>query len=443
MKIKIFAMTFLTGIFIILLVSLASCSKARFGETIIEKWKDGKYGAISLTFDDGSINQFRVAMPIMDSLNFPGTFFINTGNIPGSKNKARFMGRPQTEIITESAKVVTNRQNLFERASLVAYAPYEGLRNSFTRAGELFESGKIDEACKLIDESITAIRIKKAKPRRPGKPENTANMLTWDKIRSFAAKGHEFASHTITHPRLAILDSLNIVYELEGSRTDILEQLGEKHVFSAECPYGTEDERVMRFAYRYYPALRNRMPESFLMELNRGSRKSPVNKEIEYVQWQRGALSSTPMQNMKAWVDTTAAMNNIWLVLVFHGVDGIGWEALSGSDLRIYYNYLKSKEERLWVATFGDVARYMRERMNAGIISAKAKGTLEVRITHNLGKEYDYPLTLKTYVSGNSENISIKQGTHEIKFIPGKDEKGFFVRYNASPNSEPVILSVK
>ena len=36
------------------------------GHTSITKWPDGKRGAMSITYDDGSINQFRIAVPIMD-----------------------------------------------------------------------------------------------------------------------------------------------------------------------------------------------------------------------------------------------------------------------------------------------------------------------------------------------------------------------------------------
>jgi hypothetical protein len=34
--------------------------------TEITKWPDGKQAAIAITFDDSSINQFRVALPLMD-----------------------------------------------------------------------------------------------------------------------------------------------------------------------------------------------------------------------------------------------------------------------------------------------------------------------------------------------------------------------------------------
>jgi peptidoglycan/xylan/chitin deacetylase (PgdA/CDA1 family) len=37
-------------------------------------------------------------------------------------------------------------------------------------------------------------------------------MITWPEIKQFAANGHEFASHTITHPRLSVLDEKNMLY---------------------------------------------------------------------------------------------------------------------------------------------------------------------------------------------------------------------------------------
>ena len=68
-----------------LIVSSCSHEKDNSGTTEITTWKDGKKGAISITYDDASINQFRQALPIMDTLGIKGTFFVNTANIRGSK----------------------------------------------------------------------------------------------------------------------------------------------------------------------------------------------------------------------------------------------------------------------------------------------------------------------------------------------------------------------
>ncbi len=224
--------------------------------------------------------------------------------------------------------------------------------------------------------------------------------MTWDQIKTYVKQGHEFASHTVTHPRLAVLDDANMLYELEKSKEEILRQLGSRFTFSAEGPYGTENDRVMEKMYTIYPALRNRMPEPFLEELNRWNKMNPGESKKEYVQWQRGATTKTPLPMMKAWVDTVASHQNNWLVLVFHGVDGIGYEALPHELLDEYFQYIKSKESTVWIGTFADVTKYMRERMAATIESENVSDKIKIMLKHTLNQTlYDYPLTLRDLCS--------------------------------------------
>ncbi|MBR9998862.1 MAG: polysaccharide deacetylase family protein [Cyclobacteriaceae bacterium] len=434
--------------YLILVIGLISCHTREsriIGETEILKWPEGKKTAVSLTYDDGSINQFRIALPMMDSLGFPATFYIITGQIPGSRFLPGFIGRPEGEILRESAGIPTHKDNLFERASLAAYAPWQGLREYHTRAGELYESGKTEEACRVIDEAFEKIRngeLKKVSKRDPY--QSGENSITWDNIRSIAQHGHEFGSHTITHPRLAVLDEKNLLYELEKSREDILNFLGPGHTFSAECPYGTENERVMEYAYDIYPALRNRMPADYLAELNRGNRENPGSFENEYVQWQRGPLTDTPMELMKSWVDTCLAKDNLWLVLVFHGVEGIGWESKSSDELQEYFNYLDHHREKIWIATFRDVTRYIRERMNATVEQVRESKALKIKLTHNLDQGmYNFPLTLKTYIPAGWDQVQGFQDVKVLKIRKFSDEKGDFVVYNAIPNAGDIQLSGK
>ncbi len=418
-------------------------AQAPAGQTEIAKWPYGKKAAVSLTYDDGSTNQFAKALPIMNRLHFPATFFIITGQIPGSQYQGKFIGRPVKEIIQETATVPTNKENFFERASAVGYLGYEGTITYHTQAGAFIDAGKPEEAYKVIDEGYRKVREGAFKPGyKPNQEVEEAKGVTWDKIRSYAAQGHEFASHTVTHARLAALDELNLLYELEKSKADILKQLGPAYTFSAEGPYGTEDERVVDYARKIYPALRNRMPEPYLGELNRGSKVPPGTVKKEYVQWQRGATTKTPLPLMKSWVDTVASHQNDWLVLVFHGVDGIGWEALPSTLLDEYFNYLKTHDDKLWVATFGDVTKYMRERMHAQVQTRKNKDKLLVTLQHTLDKKwYTIPLTLKTYVPATWKSVTVLQNAKKQQVTPRRDAKGMYVMYQAQPNSGSIALS--
>jgi peptidoglycan/xylan/chitin deacetylase (PgdA/CDA1 family) len=434
-------MIYLTSV--VFLTTMCITKPGSFGETEITRWQDCKRGAVSLTYDDGSINQFLKAMPIMDSLEMPGTFFIVTGQIPGSQYHGKFIGRPVKEIIGETASIPTGKDNFFERASAAGYLGLKGTLAYHTKAGAEIDADNPGEAYRIMDELYERVR----KGEFPADNNSTGETgrgreITWDEIRSYAAKGHEFASHTVTHPYMAALDEANMLFELEKSREDVLEQLGEKYTFSAECPYGTENERVMEYAHKFYPALRNRMPETFLEELNRSSKAGPGLSEKEYVQWQRGATTKTPMPLMKSWIDTTVVKDNIWLVLVFHGVDGIGWEALSSDSLNKYFRYIRSLEKDLWFATFGDVTRYIRERMNSSVVIATKNRKIYVTLEHSLDKNmYNIPLTLKTYVSSKWNEVQLKQASENKMLHPQTDEKGSFVIYMVNPNSGTVELS--
>jgi len=414
------------------------------GRTEITKWQYGKSGAVSLTFDDGSINQFRVAVPIMDKFGFPATFFIITGNIPGSQYHGAFVGRPTKTIVDETAKVPTDKDNFFERASAIGFLGYQGTLDYHARAGELYDEGKnVELAYRLLDEGYAKVRageFQRQKARAISSDDH--NHISWNKLVALAQSGYEFASHTVTHPRLAVLDDPNLAYELEKSRQDILDHLGFKHTFSVECPYGTENERAVRAALVRYQVARNHMPDPGVDDLDRWNETDPAASHKEYVRWQRGPLTATPMELMKSWVDRTGARDNIWLVLVFHGVDGVGWKPKTSVELRDYFSYIKSKEEKLWVATFQDVTKYMRERLHGQVVSYKDGDVISLVLRSDLTDvSYDLALTLKTYVPKEWKTVELQQGerTKHVVVVQAKDEA--YVMYQAVPDAEVVTLS--
>jgi len=426
-----------------LLGSQGFAAPDQVGRTEIAKWQDGKRAAVSLTYDDGSINQFRVAVPIMDALGLPATFFIITGNVSGSKYHGAFIGRPTEAIVRESATIPTNRQNLFERASAIGYLGFEGTLSYHSRAGDVYEEGQVEDACRLIDQAYAKVRGGAfERNATPDASENPGGVVTWEDLGALARRGHEIASHTVTHPRLAVLDEPNLVYELEKSRQEILDHLGRKHTFSVECPYGTEDERAVKYALERFPVSRNRMPELFLDEINRSSDRDPAASTKPYVQWQRGALTKTPMTLMKSWVETVAAHDDMWLVLVFHGVDGIGWEPKTGAELEEYFEFIKSRDDRLWVATFQDAAKYLRERAHARVEASRSGDAIRVTLTHDLeDARYDLPLTLETSVPSDWPAAEVRQGARAWRVEPVRHGSVAAVLYPAAPNAEPIVLT--
>jgi len=426
------------------IIAFSSFAGGQIGNTEITKWQYGKNGAVSLTYDDGSINQFRVAVPIMDQFGFPATFFIITGNIPGSRYRGTFVGRPTKAIIDETASVPTRKDSFFERASAIGFLGYEGTLDYHTRAGELYDEDKnADAAYRVLDDAYAQVRIgafKKLTQRQSPAPENET--ISWDEIRSLANRGYEFASHTVTHSRLAVLDDANLAYELEKSRQEIFDHLGFKHTFSVECPYGTENERAVQAALVRYQLARNYMPDEDVDDLDRSNHTDPASSRKDYVRWQRGAVTETAISLMKSWIDKTAAQGNIWLVLVIHGVDSVGWEPLTGAELKDYFSYVDSKKQNLWVATFQDVAKYIREREHGSVASYKDGESIDVVLRSSLTDlSYDLPLTLKTYVPKEWKTVEVRQGDRTQSADAIEANGASYAFYQADVNAQVVTLS--
>ena len=120
----------------------------------------------------------------------------------------------------------------------------------------------------------------------------------------------------------------------------------------------------------------------------------------------------------------------------------MGYEALSSDMLNQYFRYIRSKEDNLWVATFGDVTRYMRER-EAAKASWQQKGRkITVTLTDSLDKRMYYlPLTLKTYVPGAWKKVKQTQGNQGHLLEVKKDNKGSYVLYQATAGRSPITIA--
>ena len=427
----------------------------------VTKWQDGKDACVSITYDDSSINQFRVAIPLMNERSLPGTFFVITGDIDGSKYQPAFIGRPIRDVLRESETTPTTRENMLERSSMLNYlsavlhAPElkgfrpQGLQRLITRSDIKALAAIVDPLLAKLRQSGGAYSngpLKTAPPlREPGDtsadwPGDRRYHLTWDELRRHMAEGHEMANHTITHALLPVMNEANIAYELEQSKKEMLEQLGPNSQFSVEAPFGIDDPRVKDVVASRFPIARNWVLDDFMTGILRGGRTDPSTSTKDYVQWQRGPLAATPLGEMKGWVDTSLA-HGIWLVLVIHGVEGIGWEPVTTENLRSYFDYIADCKPRLWVATYQDAAKYARERHASTVVAKAGSERIEVTVTHSLDKKlYDLPLTVKTRLPADWKLARFEQG-RDVRWLPVHHEgDSTFVLYRIAPNGSTAVV---
>ena len=433
---------------IILAFLLLAPAWAQQFQSEILKWQDGKAACVSLTYDDSTINQFRIDIPLLNERHMPGTFFVVTGEIQGSRNQPTFVGRPIAEILRESATIPTGKENALERISMLNYL--QTIRHapelsdfSAQRLGRPLQRGDYAELGKQVDAALAKLRQSGANYSvevRKASATDRRYPLSWDEFRRYAAQGHEFANHSVSHPFMPALDAANIVYELEKSNEDIREQMGAKHTFSVEAPYGIDDNRVKPLVASRFALTRNWVTDEFMDGFLRDDKRDPTLSKRDYVQWQRGPLSRTSIEMMKGWVDTSLD-HGIWLVLVFHGIEGIGWEALTTETKRAYYDYIKEHEGRLWIATFQDGAKYARERVNGKVTTGRSGDAITVTVTHSLDpRVYDLPLTVKTPIPADWRVVRFQQGD-DIRWLPvHRDATNAWVTYRMAPNGKTATL---
>ncbi len=427
-------------------LSIVPLSAQQF-RTDITKWQDGKLAAVSMTYDDSTINQFRIALPMMNERGLPATFFVITGEIPGSEYRPTFVGRPIMDIIRESAKLPTNRDNALERSSMLRYLgeiqQVEIVLKNFrpNSAAALIEKGDFgmfDKVLAMLRESGETYGVKAVTPVRSqeaGRPPAIhPGGLTWDEFRSAGKQGHEIGNHLVSHAHTPGLDEANILYEAMKADEDIRAQMGEEHAFSIEASYGIHDPRVEKILVPRFPLTRNWVTDEFMDGIMRGDDRDPATMKKEYVQWQRGPITKTSVEEMKAWIDKSLATGT-WLVLVIHGVEGIGYQPIPSEHLRAYFDYMKANENRLWVATFRDAAKYARERMANKVTTKQAGDAIEVTVTHSLNpKLYNLPLTARTTVPAQWTAVEVRQG-NVTRTVPVQREGGnSYAMYRVQPN---------
>ena len=433
-------------------VSLAGQTDPR---TEITKWQDGREAAVAITYDDSTINQFRVALPMMNERGLVGTFFVITAQIPGSTHMPMFVGRPIMEIVRESATVLTSAANVYERTSMLRYLA-EIQRNEIALASRTQPANlaSVDTALAKLRESgqtlaagavpYVPVRSEEAQSGRPRADEPGG--LSWDEMRKVAAQGHEIASHSISHARMTVLDEANILYEVEKARDELREKMGEKHTFSLESPFGIRDEHSRRVLISRFDLVRNwvhDMDAEYMDGYMRGNNTDPAASTKPYLEWERGPVSATTIDQMKGWVDKSL-QTGAWLVLVIHGVNGLGYEPLATDNVRAYFDYMKAKVDsgQLWVATYQDGVKYVRERMRSEIKTEPAGAGIRVTVTHPLDpRKYDVPLTARTTVPAGWTSARVTQGGVSATVAVHPHAGGPYVQYRVKPNGGPVSLT--
>jgi peptidoglycan/xylan/chitin deacetylase (PgdA/CDA1 family) len=209
---------------------------------------------VLITFDDGYLDNYTIAFPILKSHGAQGVFFL-CSNIVGSGHV------PWWDHIAYLVKSGTKKRfSLSFPSPLDVDIEKNGLGESLRKILDLYKTPENIDLDRFIRELKEAVDGKDL-------PADSRRFLTWDEAREMLAGGMAIGAHTHSHPMLSKLTEDEQRRELGQSRAIISEKLG-INVDSFAYPFGSPtaftkatekiaEETGFRGAFSYYGNMTN------------------------------------------------------------------------------------------------------------------------------------------------------------------------------------------
>jgi peptidoglycan/xylan/chitin deacetylase (PgdA/CDA1 family) len=182
--------------------------------------QDALYSAV--TFDDGYIDCYDLARPVLDELGIRGIFFI-----PFDMLETRSLGWWDVAAYilksTTRGSVEVNGQR---------YDLKRDFAGSLRRLLNVFKLEPAEQTEALVTKIADACGV-----ALPSRDEQSAELMNWEQVRAMRAAGHGIGSHTLSHRVLATLSPEDQAHEIKGSKRSLEAVLG-REVLSFAYPVG-------------------------------------------------------------------------------------------------------------------------------------------------------------------------------------------------------------
>lgn len=187
---------------------------------------------VAITFDDGYVDNFEVAAPILEEHGLHATFFITSGFV--EKGCLQWFDRAADawqHISTVQQKELMGRLGSFQKTHKQNKDPVLTMQAWMTGLKQMSTNNRIEMLLKA--ESLTT-----------GKIDSTLyRPMSSNQVAALHAHGHEIAAHTVTHPILPLLDADLQLSELKLSAEQLCKWIGAK--ITGFCyPNGDFDNRT-------------------------------------------------------------------------------------------------------------------------------------------------------------------------------------------------------
>jgi|GEM_PF-972276 peptidoglycan/xylan/chitin deacetylase (PgdA/CDA1 family) len=190
----------------------------RLGKSLPER-------AVALTFDDGYIDNYEVAFPILRRHKIPATFYVCPGLIDSNLGfwwdeiYSCFRETKQVAIdISKLAAYGAISQNLKEDLlPMRTVAERESVAQRIIVMAKRLPVQRIHE---LIADLVDVLDVSKARS------SPVSGLMGWPHINEMANNGMDIGSHTLTHPMMSQMSEQVLRQEVQDSRRRLQDELG-------------------------------------------------------------------------------------------------------------------------------------------------------------------------------------------------------------------------
>jgi len=194
--------------------------------------------AVSVTFDDGYLDNYELALPMLEERQIPMTLFVPTGGL-------------DTDELLWWDRVI----HAFATTTKSSLAP-QSIELPFLSDSLSLHPWKRSEAVKRVLEGLWTLPMDKVKPAvlrierelsPPRSPASKARRMTSQQILDMHHRGVEIAAHSVNHPNLLLEPPAQVRWEMQTSRR-FLEHLCGSPVEGFAYPAGWMNEDTVSAA---------------------------------------------------------------------------------------------------------------------------------------------------------------------------------------------------
>jgi len=179
--------------------------------------KNNESPCVAITIDDGYLNNYNLAYPVLKKLNLPATIYLTTG----------FIGTEKSVWVDQLMDIfLASRSKSFSFPELFGVEVFDlstakNKRETFTRYFE-----KILYAEDPIKNSLMEELAKVLVVDEDDRVDGERKMLNWEEVIEMSRNGISFGAHSVNHPTLSKIELSEAKQEIYDSRREIETKIG-------------------------------------------------------------------------------------------------------------------------------------------------------------------------------------------------------------------------